>query len=226
MRKYEKNSKEIFSIISLVITCCIIMSFIEMVIEPVYFVKSLMKMIIFLLLPFMCFKMLHIKIFDKSLSLNKKSIIKLLLLGLLIYIIIMSAYFLTKNIFDYSSLVKSLSIDQKVSPNQFVFVSLYISFFNSFLEEFLFRYVSFITLSNYVKKIVAYIFSSISFSVYHISMISSSFHPILLILSLLGLTIGGFIFNYVDDKDKKIYNSWIIHMFADFAIMTIWYIHL
>ena len=57
-------------------------------------------------------------------------------------------------------------------------------------------------------------------------MLASSFNPNLLILSLLGLTIGGFIFNYVDDKDKNIYNSWIIHMFADFAIMTIWYIHL
>lgn len=222
----KKFSKEILSIIFLVITCCVIMSFIEVVIEPIYFVKSLIKIIVFLFLPFVCFKMLNRKIFDKSFSLNKKSIIKLFLLGLLIYTIIIVAYFFTKNIFDYASLVKSLSADQKVSSNQFLLVSLYISFVNSFLEEFLFRYVSFIKLSKYVKKKFAYIFSSISFAIYHISMIASSFNPILLILSLLGLTIGGFIFNYVDDKDKNIYNSWIIHMFADFAIMTIWYIHL
>lgn len=222
----KKNIKEIVSIISLVIICCIIMSFIEVVIEPIYFVKSLIKIFIFLFLPFVCFKILNIKFFDKSFSLNKKSITKLLLLGLLIYTVIMSAYFLTKNIFDYSSLVNSLSADQKVSADQFIWVALYISFCNSFLEEILFRYVSFIKLSKYVKKIFVYIFSSITFAIYHISMIASSFNPILLILSLIGLAIGGFIFDYVDDKDQNIYNSWIIHMFADFAIMTIWYIHL
>lgn len=222
----KKNNKETLYIVFLVIICCIIMSFIEVIIEPLYFVKSLIKVIIFLFLPFIFFKILNIKIFDNSYLLNKKRIINLLVLGLLIYIIIMCAYFFTKNFFDYSLLVKSLSADQKVSSNQFILVSLYISFINSFLEEFLFRYISFIKLSKYVNNVVAYIFSSIIFAIYHISMIGSSFNPILLIISLVGLTIGGFIFNYVDDKDKNIYNSWIIHMFADFAIMTIWYIHL
>ena len=66
----KKYSKEILSIIFLVITCCIIMSIIEVVIEPIYFVKSLIKIIVFLFLPFVCFKILNIKIFDKSLLLN------------------------------------------------------------------------------------------------------------------------------------------------------------
>ena len=222
----KKNSREILSIIFLVNICCIIMAIIETIVEPVYFVKSFIKIIVFLLLPLICFKILNIKIFAKSFKLNKKRIIKLLLLGLLIYAIIMSAYFLTRNIIDYSSLVKSLTTDQKVSSNQFIFVSLYISFCNSFLEEFLFRYISFIKLSKYIKKIPAYIFSSISFAIYHIAMIGSSFNLILLTLSLLCLTIGGLIFNYVDDKDNNIYNSWIIHMFANFALMTIWYINI
>ncbi len=219
------SKKEIVSIISIVIICCIIMSFVETVIEPVYFVKSIIKVIVFLLLPFLYFKLLNIKIFDKSFSLNKKSIIKLLSLGVFIYMIIIGAYFFTRNIFDYSSLVNSLSADQKASSSQFVFIALYISFCNSFLEEFLFRYISFIQLSKYVKKIVAYLFSSICFSIYHIAMLGSSFPPLLLTLTLIGLAIGGLIFDYVDDKNKSIYPSWIIHMFADFAIMTIWYIY-
>ena len=36
----------------------------------------------------------------------------------------------------------------------------------------------------------------------------------------------GFIPNYIDEKNSNIYNSWIVHMFADFAIMTIWYIYI
>lgn len=223
MKAYQK---EIVSIIFLVILCCIIMSFVEVIVEPIYFVKSLIKVAIFLFLPWIYFKLLHIKIFDKSFSLNKKGIIKLLSLGLLIYLVIIGAYFLTQNFFDYSSLVNSLSADQKVTSNQFIWTAIYISFCNSFLEEFLFRYISFIQLSKYVKKIIAYLFSSICFSVYHIAMLGSSFPPILLVLSLIGLTIGGFIFDYVDDKNKSIYHSWIIHMFADFAIMTIWFINI
>lgn len=222
----KKNKKEVFSIFFLVIVCCIIISFIETVIEPIYFIKSAIKIMVFLLLPVLYFRLLNIKVFDRFSSLNKKSIIKLLGLGSLIYGVMMGAYFFTKDIFDYSLLVNSLSIDQKVNNNSFLFVASYISFCNSFLEEFLFRYISFIKLSKYINKKISYLFSSLIFAIYHISMIGSSFPILLLILSLIGLTIGGFIFDYVDDKNKNIYNSWIIHMFADFAIMTIWYIYI
>ena len=222
----KKNKKEVFSIVFLVIGCCIIISFIETIIGPIYFIKSAIKIVIFLLLPFLYFRLLNIKLFDNFSSLNRKNIIKLLILGSLIYGVIIGAYFLTRNIFDYSSLVNSLSIDQKVNNNSFISVALYISFCNSFLEEFLFRYISFIKLSKYINKKISYLFSSLIFAIYHISMIGSSFPILLLILSLIGLTIGGFIFDYVDDKNKNIYNSWIIHMFADFAIMTIWYIYI
>ena len=44
----------------------------------------------------------------------------------------------------------------------------------------------------------------------------------MLLLALIGLAIGGLLFDYVDSKNENIYHSWVIHMFADFAIMTIW----
>ena len=138
----------------------------------------------------------------------------------------MLAYLLTKGLFSYSALVNSLSSDQNVAQNSFIWVALYISFCNSLLEEFLFRFVAFIKLSEYTTKNIAYIFSSCLFALYHVAMIGASFPFPLLLLALVGLAIGGAIFNYVDDKSKSIYNSWIIHMFADFAIMTIWYIHI
>ena len=133
---------------------------------------------------------------------------------------------MTKGIFNYSYLVDSLSKDQNVSPKSFIWVALYISFCNSLLEEFLFRFVAFIKLSEYTAKKTAYIFSSLMFAIYHIAMLGSSFPFPLLMLTLMGLAVGGAIFDYVDDKSRNIYNSWIIHMFADFAIMTIWYIHI
>ena len=152
--------------------------------------------------------------------------LKLTGLGISIYAVVMAAFFLTKGIFDYTSLVNSLSADQNVSQNSFVWIALYICFCNSLLEEFLFRFVAFIKLSQYTTKNTAYIFSSLIFALYHVAMIGGSFPLPLLLLALAGLAIGGFIFNYVDDKNRNIYNSWIIHMFADFAIVTIWYLHI
>lgn len=222
----KDNKKEKYSIIIITIISCIIMALVETFVEPPYMIKSAVKVVVFLLLPVISMKLFNIKVFDRTFLLNKKVLMKLLLLGFLIYFVIIGAYIATRNMFDYSALVRSLSADQKVNSGSFIWVALYISFCNSFLEEFLFRFYSFIKLSDYMTKGITYLFSALMFAVYHVAMIGTSFPVPLLILALFGLAIGGGIFDYVDEKSKNIYNSWIIHMFADFAIMTIWYIHI
>lgn len=217
------NKKSIYLIL-MVITCCTLMAIVETIIEPVYFIKSLIKIILFFIIPFIIMKKLNNNIFS-NLKLNKRSIKHLLILGILIYWIIMIAYFITRNIFDYPKLVESLVSDQYVTRNSFMWVSIYISFINSFLEEFLFRFISFIKLLKYTKRIYAYLFSSMIFAIYHIAMIEA-FPPALTILCIIGLAVGGCIFNFVDEKNNNIYNSWIVHMFADFAIMTIWFMNI
>lgn len=218
--------KETCGIITVTVLCCVMMAFVETVIEPPYFIKSALKMIVFFGLPLLSMKLLHIKMFGHAFALNKKVFGRLLLLGALIYLVIIGAYILTGSLFDYAALVDSLSADQQVQRGQFLFVALYISFCNSFLEEFLFRFFAFLKLSQYTTKRAAYIFSSILFAVYHIGMIGASFPLPLLILSLIGLAAGGWIFDYVDEKDGNLYYSWFIHSFADFAIMTIWYLQI
>ena len=213
-------------LISAVIISCMVMALIETVIEPAYFVKSALKVLFFLVLPIVLLKVKKEKVLTDSFALNLKSILKLSLLGIAIYAVIMVAFFLTKGLFDYSVLVNSLSSDQNVTPSSFLSVALYISFGNSLLEEFLFRHIAFLKLSEHTSKKTAYIFSSLTFALYHIFMIGGSFPLPLLLLAMLGLAVGGAIFNFVDDKSRNIYNSWFIHMFADFAIMTIWYIHI
>ena len=169
--------------ITLIVVICIAMAIIETIIEPAYFVKSVLKIVFFLFSPLVFMKLQKQRVFADTFSLNKKRILKLLGLGLIIYVIIMAAFFITKRIFNYSSLVNSLSADQKVSQNSFILIALYISFCNSLLEEFLFRFVAFIKLSEYTTKNIAYIFSSCMFALYHIAMIGSSF-PVPLLLFL------------------------------------------
>lgn len=223
-----KNNKKrnAIMIIITVIVCCIFMAFIETIVEPPYFIKSLIKIIVFFLLPILTMKLLGIKIFKKHTIIDKKIVLRLLITGIVIYLSIMIAYYILNKFLDFSSIINSLSMDQNVSGKDFIFVALYISFCNSLLEEFLFRYFSFIKLSEFLSKKWSYVISSILFAIYHISMVGSSFPLSLILLMIFGLSIGGFIFDYVDDKDKNISNSWIIHMFADFSIMTIWFLNI
>lgn len=220
------NSIKRTIILSLAVASCIVMAMVETIIEPPYLVKSVIKAITFLFLPTAILKSLQIYPTAASFSLRKKNAVALLFLGVIIYLLIMGAYALTRNVFDYPSVVMSLSEDQQVDSQSFVWVALYISCCNSFLEEFMFRFILFMHLSAYASRRTAYLFSSIMFALYHVAMIGPSFPVQLLVLALFGLAAGGLIFDFIDEKTSAIYPSWIVHMFADFALMTIWYIHI
>ncbi len=68
---------------------------------------------------------------------------------------------------------------------------------------------------------LAYIFSAAVFALYHIAMMTGWFSPVLFVLAMAGLFAGGLIFNYLNSKSENIYTSWLVHMFANFAINTI-----
>lgn len=221
-----KKRNMTWAIMALVILCCAVMAFVEVAVEPAYPVKSGIKVVVFLLFPLAAAKAARLRLFGRSLHLDGRNIAKLLALGALIYGVILGGYALTGGIFDYGALVASLSADQRVAGGSFWGVALYISLCNSLLEEFLFRAVSFLLLSRYAARQLAYTFSSVAFALYHVAMIGASFPLPLLLLALIGLAAGGCIFNYVDEKSGTIYPSWVIHMFADLAIMTIWYLHI
>ncbi|WMT80553.1 CPBP family intramembrane glutamic endopeptidase [Terrisporobacter mayombei] len=220
----ESKVNKIF-LITLVILGCLTMSFVDGVLSPNYMTKSIFKLVIFLLLPYLYYSKSYSTISLKSLfKINKDYIIKSLALGIVVYILILLAYFTIGNLFNFSSVTKSLENNIGVNSSNFIFVALYISFINSLLEEVFFRGFAFITLKNISSKKFAYIFSSISFSIYHVAMMSTWFDILLLLLLILSLFIAGIFFNYLDDKNNNIYNSWFVHMFANFAINTIGFI--
>lgn len=55
-------------------------------------------------------------------------------------------------------------------------------------------------------------------------MMNGWFNVLLLGIVLVALFVGGLIFNYFNEKENNIYVSWLIHMFANFAINTIGFI--
>ena len=208
----------------LVIIACIVMGIVDAVIQPGYAIKSAIKIIMFLLMPIvygLFLKEFNIKNLMKP---DKKGLCIALCLGFVIYGVVLGAYWIFKDVFDFSALTGSLNETTGVNKSNFIWVAIYISFVNSLLEEFFFRGFSFITLKKLTSRRFAYVFSSMAFALYHIAMMIGWLGLPVILISLVGLFIGGMIFNRFDEKSENIYLSWLIHMFANFATNTIGFI--
>ena len=214
------------SIMSAVFLFSIAITLIDAFVHPNYFVKIPIKILFFLALPLLFFVKNKdvFKDFKDMFVFRKDGILKALLLGVGVYAVIVGGYFITRNIIDFSNVSSSLTEGMGITSRNFIYVSLYISLMNSFLEEFFFRGFGFMTLKKYTTRKIAYIFSSALFAVYHIGMLVGMFDILTLLLLLSGLIIGGCIFNYLNELNDSIYPSWFVHMFANFAINTVGFI--
>ena len=216
------NKKSIYIILT-VLFSSILMSIVDGILQPTYFYKSVFKVILFLLIPLVYFLLYkdELKYMKQLFIPKKKDFIIAISLGIIVYGVIIGAYFLLKNYIDFSAIQNSLTQGIGVNKENFIYVALYISFMNSLLEEFFFRGYSFILLKNKTNRIFAYIFSSVLFAFYHVGMTSGWFNGVIYVLAMLGLMIGGCIFNYLNERCENIYMSWLVHMFANFAINTV-----
>ncbi len=203
---------------------CFIMALVDGVFMPPYFIKSLIKTVLFLIIPLIFIFIDSTISLKEILSFSKKGFAISLLLGVSVYLVIITGYFLLRDVFDFSNVAGTLSKNIGVNKENFIFVSIYISFINSLLEEFFFRGFTFSQLKKSKGKKFSYIFNSLIFSLYHIAMMIGWFSVWVFILLLTGLFIGGIIFSYLNEKTKTLFSSYLVHMFANFAINTIGFI--
>ena len=214
------NGKSIY-IISALFIFSLAVTYIDAFVHPPYFSKIPIKILFFLVLPllYFAFNKEAFKDFKSLFQFRKKGIGLSLLLGIGIYVVIVGGFFLTRNVFDYSGVTK-----MGITKDNYLYVAIYISFMNSFLEEFFFRGFGFIIMKKYTNRIFAYIFSPVLFALYHVGMTASMFEVMLLALVIIGLVAGGLIFNYLNEKNENIYSSWFTHMFANFAMHTVGFV--
>ncbi len=220
------NKKQSLYIILSVTIISLLITFIDGFLKPDYLVKSIIKIFLFLIVPIFYFfiNKTEIKNFKTLFEINLKTMLKAFAIGIGIYIVILGGYFLTKGIFNFSNVTDSISQNNGINEDNFLYVSLYISFINSFLEEFFFRGFGFITLKKQTNRKFAYIFSSLFFSIYHVGMLIGMFDCFILPILFIGLFAGGCIFNYLNESSENIYTSWGAHMFANFSINTVAFI--
>lgn len=220
----KKNTKKTLVITLIIFLFCVLMALTDGVFKANYLIKSIVKIVLFLILPVVySFYDNEVKIKQMFVP-DKKGLRFAISLGLLIYVVILGGYHLLKGVFDFSGITGALSKNAGVTEKNFVFVSLYISFVNSLLEEFFFRGFAFITLKRISSVKYAYIFSAGAFAMYHVAMMVGWFSLPVFLIIVAGLFVGGIIFNVLNEKSSTIYPSWLVHMFANFSINTVGFI--
>lgn len=193
--------------------------FVDQILEINYFLKVLFKIILILLsfiigkqynLSFKFLKFKHIKNYKIG-----------LLISLFTFFIIFIGFMILKEFIDLTILKNEFLNKYQLDGFKFFIASFYLIFINSFIEEYFFRGFIFLNLEN---KKFSNLFSSFIFAIYHISNFQNWFtNYFMLIIPLIGLIIGGMIFNYLSTINKDIYNSYIPHMLADLSIVIIGY---
>jgi len=218
----KKN--QLLWILMTALLCCGAMALVDGVLRPAYAVKSAIKILLFLGAPLLLSLRFHEISCLSLLQFPKKGFLTALGLGAAVYGIILGGYFLVRPFFDFSSIAGKLTQNAGVTKENFLYISLYISFVNSLLEEFFFRGFLFTNLQQLSTRRFAHGFSAVTFAAYHVAMMLGWFSLPLFLLVMAGLTVGGLIFNYLNQRLGTVYISWLVHMCANFAINTIGFI--
>ena len=140
-------------------------------------------------------------------------------LALGVFLLLTVAYMLLSGWLDLSAIPEKLRYSDITAEN-FPLIAAYITLGNSFLEELFFRGFAFLTLRKYTTDRFAYLFSGITFALYHVSILDGWFQPAWFVLFLVGLAVGGMLFDFLDRKGS-LWCGWLVHMAADLAIMLI-----
>lgn len=201
-----------------------ILYYIEQGIGVSYLIKTLAKILLFVPIPFIYIKFVKEESLLEAFKLkafDKRRLLIGLGFGVLFFLTILVSYNILGYKIDFEAISIELQSKLKVTPLNFIFVGIYITFGNSFLEEFFFRGFIFMNLHELGLRKLAYIYSSLLFALYHVIIFKTWFTAPIFLLALLGLASVGFIFNWMNTRSNNFLNSWIAHIFADTAIILI-----
>ncbi len=207
----------------LLIVLSSLMGLVEVFIARTYAIKALYKLVIFIGIPLLINHKSPFIDRDKLFKTRGKSIFLFLGLGLGIFLIIVLSYKLLGSFIDFSQVAGNLKDNMGVEKENFIYVALYISLINSFIEEFVFRGLGYLNLGD--EKKLGWE-GALIFSFYHLAIMRGWFNPLIFSLSLLALFIAGLFFNLLDRKSGNIYLSYTVHMFANLAINFIGYYYI
>lgn len=137
-------------------------------------------------------------------------------LGIAVLVLILAAYWVLRGFIDLEKIERMLAERQRITREIYIFVAIYAILGNSILEEVFFRGIV-VQKLNYRPWVI----SSALFSFYHLTIFISWFSWWVLLIALVSLFVGGLLFCWLNGARRSIWNSWLMHVFADIAIFSI-----
>ena len=204
--------KQTQRILCTIVLICLSMAFLEAVIQPGDAAKSAIKLLLFAAA--VC------TIGDVRRWFRRVGLGMGLLLGGGIFAVILLVFFLFRPFLDLDAIAAGLMGKEGISRENFLWVALYISIVNSLLEELLFRGLGWLQLRKHTSEGFAMIFSAAAFAAYHVAILDGWFTWWGYGLCMLGLFLGGLIFNLLDRRGSLL-PSWLAHSGANLAINTV-----
>lgn len=208
-------------LIALLIILPILMAPVDLFLAPNYWVKSLVKCILFIGLPLILNNHYQWVSIKSMLTVTKKQLSLIALVMIATYGTIILGYQLLEHWFDFSMITVQLESSMAITKNNFWFVFFYIPLVNALVEEWFFRGFGFLTLKKIFSRRWSYFLSAIIFSLYHVAIMAHWFSPVLFTLLVIGLIGVGLFFNYINEKTGTFLTSYMVHAGANFAINTI-----
>ena len=217
MTKSKALKLSIFALIA-----CVLHAIILFTPFNAYLYSSIFKVIVFTSFPIVYFKVYKEGNFKDLLSLfsmkkNRQGIKFAFFLGIGVFVFIVVTFIILQPFIDREMVVEALA-QNGITPNNAIFVFVYIVVINAALEQFFFRGFVFMTLYRMNFKFYAHAFSSLLFAIYHIPILYNAIALSMLILCTVGLVAAGLIFNALTIKCKSISGSLIVHISANLAL--------
>lgn len=204
----EKTHQSFIEYLYLFISAAIIFTITAF--EGPYILATILKIILWAIVPIW-----YVRKIRKTTIIHPSYDKHSLTLGLLAFGAVLLGYMVFGALIDAPALRTELAA-QGITHVTLLGVFFYISFINSFLEEYFFR--GFHVLKPTLTRII---YSSILFSLYHITIFWNYFSTLAIIISCIMLFVVGIAFCLLNKHHKSIWSSWVMHIFADLAICFI-----
>ncbi|MEM9481458.1 MAG: CPBP family intramembrane glutamic endopeptidase [Verrucomicrobiota bacterium] len=124
-------------------------------------------------------------------------------------------------IFEAAPMIQQKVVDLGFA-NNFLLLALLISFFNSAMEEYYWRWFTYGRLREVLKsRFWPHVFAALGFTAHHV-IVTLQFFPLPFVVFLCsGIFVGGLIWSWLYERQGHLWGAWISHILADLAIFFI-----
>ena len=196
----------------------ILMNYVERTIAPAYWLKSLVKVSVILVI-LISYSAVYRKPWRETIWFRKMRPAKTLFIFMgTAFLGLVAAFLLLRNALDLAAIRNNLMTKERLTKENCLFVFSYIALVNSFLEEGLFRGCLYHAFAEKSGKLWGLVFSSSAFAAYHIGIVDTWLNPWMLVLCIAGLLAAGAFLQLVCERYDSVKASWLVHGCANLAI--------